>query len=201
MGANLLETADEHTGPVESRNSTLHVDDDVVDAGGDQLGDLVPQLGRGVDVDLAADRNDGLPIDVARQSVRSTRSLPRMPAVTGLDGRFSRAPDIQQEYETTRARQPHMEVPTLLTGTARCRCHLRQFERECRPRSQPPLRGGAGGPTRRRPRSRGAVDPPRSWSRRARRRPPRGPPGPLPTWWPRTPRVGSASPGGTRRSR
>jgi hypothetical protein len=38
----------------------------VVGAATDELGDHVAQLGGRVDVDLAADRHDGAPIDIAR---------------------------------------------------------------------------------------------------------------------------------------
>ena len=66
MGADLLQAADEHAeaGGVEELDR-LEVDHDVVGAGVDELGDAVAQLGCGVDVDLAADRDDGATIDLA----------------------------------------------------------------------------------------------------------------------------------------
>src|SRR6478735_427728 len=66
VGADLLQAADQDTEPGRVQElDGFHVDDDVVDTGRDELGDLVPQLRGGVDVDLATDRNDGLPIDIA----------------------------------------------------------------------------------------------------------------------------------------
>src|SRR5918995_682205 len=60
VGAYLLQAAhqDAQAGRVEELD-VLHVDDDVVGAGGDELGELVAQPRGGVDVDLATDGDDG----------------------------------------------------------------------------------------------------------------------------------------------
>src|SRR4051794_3765067 len=56
VGADLLQTADQHAQPGGVEELDLrHVDDDVVGAGRDQLGDLLPQPRRGVDIDLPRD--------------------------------------------------------------------------------------------------------------------------------------------------
>src|SRR5450756_2033630 len=60
-----LEAADKHakSGRVEELDR-LHIHDQVVAAGIDERDQPFPQLGRGVDVDLAADRDDGGPRSV-----------------------------------------------------------------------------------------------------------------------------------------
>src|SRR6188472_2032683 len=60
VGAHLLQAADQdaEAGRVEELD-VLHVDDDVVGAGGDELGELVPQARSRVDVDLSPDGDDG----------------------------------------------------------------------------------------------------------------------------------------------
>ena len=73
MRADPLEAADQHAeaGGVEELDA-LHVDDHVVLPGADQVDQLLAELGRGVDVDLAPDDDDG-----AVPSVRSRATGPR----------------------------------------------------------------------------------------------------------------------------
>ena len=94
VGADLLQAADQDAEPggVEELD-LLHVDDDVVGAGRDQLGDLVAELGRGVDVDLAADGNDGLPTGVARRQSQVHHKSPG--AVRSVDRAVAHSPRVR----------------------------------------------------------------------------------------------------------
>ena len=110
VGADLLQAADQdaEAGGVEELDR-LHVDDEVVDAGGDQLGDLVAQLGRGVDVDLAADGDDGR----ARRRRASQESGPRVLPRQVRAGRCHRTPRRHRHrpaYQTMPSRRVHSEV-------------------------------------------------------------------------------------------
>src|SRR5215216_4340407 len=66
VGPDLLQPADQDSeaGRVQELD-VLHVDDDVVGPGGDQLGELVAQAGRRVDVDLAPDGDDSGAVGLA----------------------------------------------------------------------------------------------------------------------------------------
>src|SRR5918993_4459138 len=114
VGADLLEAAHEHTEPgrVEELHA-LHVDDDVVAARGDQLGDGVAQLRRGVDVDLPTHCHDGAPIDLARRKCQVHVSIPAI-AVSSSTSNHDRP-----NRARARALSDHPPRVRLVSGRAR----------------------------------------------------------------------------------